>query len=388
MPLPLPAHRAQSAFWHLAPLVAGSTAIAVLVVVYDAWLKITNHTIVALSFLLVVLLIASVSTRWVAIATSLLAFACFNFFFLPPVRTFTIADPENWVALFTLLAVSIVASHLSAKARRQAQEAMARRDELAGMFEERTRLLQQRNEAEVLRRSAELKSALLASLSHDLKTPLTAVTLAAANLNASWLSDDQRREQAAIVVSELARLNRLFRDIVDMAKIETHAVVVESEWVQPSEIVEAAARQIAPALDRHVFRVDDDAEKVFARVDPRLTSAALAHLLENAAQYSSAGSEITITVAVSSAELRVSVRDRGPGVAPEDFDRLFDRFFRGSAAEQHRFGTGMGLAITRGLVAAAGGRVWAENAPEGGAIFTIAIPAETQPATALAAPDV
>jgi two-component system sensor histidine kinase KdpD len=372
----------------LVPLLAGSIAIALLVVVYHSWLNVTNPTIVALSFLLIVLLVASGATRWVAIATSLLAFASFNFFFLPPIRTFTIAEPENWVALFTLLAVSIVASHLSATARRQAQDAVARRDELARMFEERTHLLQQRNEAEVLRRSAELKSALLASLGHDLKTPLTAVTLAAANLNASWLSDDQRREQAAIVISELERLNRLFRDIVDMAKIETHAVVVESEWVQPSEIVEAAARQIAPALDHHVFRMEDDAEKMFVRIDPRLTSAALAHLLENAAQYSPVGSEIVVGVSVLAEELRLAVRDRGRGVATEDFERLFDRFFRGSASGQHRFGTGMGLAITRGLVAAAGGRVWAENAPGGGARFTIAIPVDIQPATALAAPEV
>jgi two-component system sensor histidine kinase KdpD len=127
---------------------------------------------------------------------------------------------------------------------------------------------------------------------------------------------------------------------------------------------------------------------VFVRVDPRLTTAALAHLLENAAQYSPAGSEILVSVAGPSDALRLSVRDRGPGVAPEDFDRLFDRFFRGAAADQHTFGTGMGLAITHGLVVALGGRVSAENAPDGGAVFTIAIPAETQQATALAAPDV
>ena len=386
-PLPSPVSERSAVRNHLAPLLAGSAAIGILVAVYHAWLKVTNPTIVALSFLLVVLLVASVATRWVAIATSLLAFISFNFFFLPPVRTFTIADPQNWVALFTLLAVSVVASHLSSQARRQAEEAMARRDELARMFVERTQLLQQRNEAEVLRRSAELKSALLASLSHDLKTPLTAVTLAATNLNASWLSDEQRREQAAIVVSELGRLNRLLGDIVDMAKIETDAVVVEREWVQPSEIAEAAARQVAPALERHVVQIADQAEKVFVRIDPRLTSAALAHLLENAAQYSPAGSEVMVGLTLASNELRLSVRDNGRGVPPEEFERLFDRFFRGAAAREHAFGTGMGLAITRGLVAAEGGRVWVENAPGGGAVFTIAVPVETQPAAALAAPE-
>jgi len=112
----------------LRALVIGLGSIGLVTAVYSAWLRVANPTIVALSFLLVVLIVATVSTRWVAIATSLMAFLCFNYFFLPPVGTWTIADPENWVALFTLLAVSIIASHLSAQARQRAVEATARRD--------------------------------------------------------------------------------------------------------------------------------------------------------------------------------------------------------------------------------------------------------------------
>ncbi|MBI2834042.1 MAG: DUF4118 domain-containing protein [Acidobacteria bacterium] len=478
-----------------------------------AWLGVTNPTIVALSFLLVVLIVATVSTRWVAIATSLLAFLCFNFFFLPPVGTWTIADPQNWVALFTLLAVSIIASHLSSQVRRRAQEATARRDELARLFDltrdillttvtadavalvaryiarrfslkgvticlpeprgwklhhsgkrtfeidtgrldsalaaararleldahertyaghsrieapdgtsawlvplrlgtrpvgllalqgedvesgtrdaiagvtaiaiERTQLLEEREEAEVVRRGAELKSVLLASLSHDLKTPLTAVTVAANNLDASWLTAEQRREQAEIVRAELRRLTRLFQDIVDMARIETNAVAAEPEWVQPAEIVEAAARQVDHALAPHKLEIDAGTDKALVRLDPRLTSAALAHLLENAGQYSPPGSTITVRATLLSDELQIAVCDHGVGIAPQDLDYLFERFYRGVDARQQRFGTGMGLAITRGLLAAAGGRVWAENHPEGGAIFTIAVRAESRTAAAL-----
>lgn len=108
--------------------------IGLLTAIYH-WLGVTNPTIVALSFLLVVLIVAAVLTRRVAVATSLMAFVCFNFFFLPPVGTLTIADPQNWVALFTLLSVSIVASHLSSQVRRRAQEATARRDELSRLFD-------------------------------------------------------------------------------------------------------------------------------------------------------------------------------------------------------------------------------------------------------------
>lgn len=351
---------------YLGELLAALSAIALVTAIYSAWLGVTNPTIVALTFLLVVLIVAAVSTRAIAVATSLVAFICFNYFFLHPVGTFAIAAAQDWVALFTLLAVSLIASHLSTEVRRRAQEAA-----------------EERKDAELSRRGAEVKSALLASLSHDLRTPLTAVTVAANNLNASWLSDAQRREQAEIVRVELARLNRLFQDIVDMAKIDTKAVAAEREWVQPSEIVEAALKQVEQAVADHALEVDAGSEGALVRVDPRLTSAALAHLLENAGQYSPPGAPIAVSVAVSSNEVRITVRDRGAGIQPDDLEQVFERFYRGPSARQQRFGTGMGLAITRGLLSAEGGRVWAENHPDGGAAFTIALPAETRTAAAL-----
>lgn len=347
-------------------LLLALTVIGMLTAIYVALLGITHPTTVALSFLLVVLIVATVSTRRVAIATSVVAFLCFNFFFLPPVGTWTVADPQNWVALFTLLAVSIVASHLSSEVRRRAQQEAA--------------LLAERKEAEVVRRGAEIKSMLLASLSHDLKTPLTAVTVAANNLDAAWLTDDQRREQVDIIRTELGRLNRLFDDIVAMARIEANAVASEPEWVQPAEIIEAAARQVGRALGTHILEVDAGADRTLVRLDPRLTSAAVAHLLENAAQYSPPQTVIAVQATLAANELQIAVRDHGIGIAPQDLDHLFERFYRGVDARQQRFGTGMGLAITRGLLAAEGGRVWAKNHSEGGATFTIAVPVESRTA--------
>jgi two-component system, OmpR family, sensor histidine kinase KdpD len=311
----------------------------VLTVVYAGWFGVAHHTIVALSFLLIVLIVAARSTQRVAIATSLLAFACFNFFFLPPVGTFRIAGAENWAALFALLAVSLIGSHLSALARRRAQEAL----------------------------SAELKSALLASLGHDLKTPLTAATIAANNATAAWLTEEQRREQMDILIDELERLNRLFRNIIEMAAIESDAVVVEREWVQTGEIVDAAVKQVEPLLARRALEIDLGSDRPIVHLDPRLTTAALGHILENAARYSPENAPITVTVAVSSDGLRIAVRDRGPGLsAPSD-----------------GFGTGLGLAITRGLLAVEGGTVSAANHPDGGAVFTISVPARTKSAAEL-----
>lgn len=355
-------------------------AVAAVTAAYVLWIGTSNHTIAALSYLLVVLVVSSLSTLWIAISASILAFLCFNFFFFPPVGTFRIDYAEDWITLFTLLAVSVVASQLSARARRRAQEAMAQRDELSRLLDERARLLKDREDAEVVRRSNELKSALLAALSHDLRTPLTAVTVAANNLKASWLSEEERREQTDIVLAELGRLNRLFQNLVDMARIEINAVAAEQEWVQPAEIVEAAVRQVEHALHQHRVELDVTVDKTLVRLDPRLTSAALAQLLENAAHYSPASSPITVQVVLSADEVQIAVRDHGMGIAPEDLDHVFDRFYRGKNNSQHQFGTGMGLAIVRGLLAAQGGRAVAQNLPDGGSAFTITIPTETRSA--------
>ena len=347
-------HRVQRAA-EVRALLLGLVALGVVSACYVLWLHVTNPTIVSLSFLLIVLVVATMSTRRVAIATSFAASFCFNFFFLAPIGTLRIADPQSLAELFALLTVSLLASHLSSQVR----------------------------EAQVVGRAAELKSSLLESLSHALKTPLTAVTVAANNLNAASLNAEERREQAGIVRAELERLNRLFQDIVDMARIETRAVAAEKEWVQPSEIVEAAARQVESSCNAHPLEVDLKGDRSLVRVDPRLTSAALAHVLENAGQYSPPGSPIDVNVAVVANELRIAVRDRGNGIKAHEQHRLFERSYRGAEAQLQRFGTGLGLTIAQGLVAAEGGRIWAANHPHGGAIVTIAVPTETRAAAVM-----
>jgi len=324
-----------------------------------------NDTTVALALLLGVLVVAAVASRRIAILTSLVAFACFNFFFLQPVRTFTIASRDDLVALFALLAVSLIGSHLSHQARQRAKEAVE--------------LAQQRNEAEMARRAAETKSALVASLSHDLKTPLTALRIATGNLRNPQLSTDERREQIDIVETELDRLRRLFDNITDLASLETRAVSAELEWVQPSDIVEAAIRQTEGVLGVRDVQVAGSDGQHLVHLDPRLTSAALAHVLENAALYSPAGAPITIQLNVDPNRLLVAVHDRGPGVPAQELERIFERFYRAGRRNDH-FGSGMGLAITRGLLDLQGGRVTARNHPDGGALFTLDIPVATRAA--------
>jgi two-component system sensor histidine kinase KdpD len=247
---------------------------------------------------------------------------------------------------------------------------------------ERIHFLEERRQAELAQRSAGLKSALLASLAHDLRTPLTAIRVAAGNLHASWLTGEQRDEQADLVLSEVDRLTRLFQNILEMTRIEAGAVTHQSRWVHPSEIVEAARSQVDPASADREIRVFSRSEDRMVHVDPRLTSTAIAHLLENAAQYSPPASTITVAHEVTTEGLLVTVEDEGRGIAPSDKARLFEPFYRGEQGPRHRLGTGMGLAITRGLLAAEQGRVWAENRREGGARFSIQVPAPSRLAPA------
>jgi two-component system, OmpR family, sensor histidine kinase KdpD len=470
-------------------------AVLVVSLAYARWLHVNNGTTVALSLLLVVLIVAATSRLWTAVVTSVAALVCFNFFFIPPVGTLTIADPQNWVALLVFLAVSLVASNLSSVARARAEEAMARRDEVARLFDlsrdillmtesreaipalarlvgrrfdldyiaiclphgagwnvseagslmlpldeaqltvamksgeaqrtieagrwvvrlvplrfgarpigllavagrpvepgtldalggvaaiaiERAQFLEERKSAELARQSEELKSALLASLGHDLRTPLTAIRVAAANLQASWLTDEERRDQSTLVLTEVERLTRLFQNILEMARIDAGAVGTDLRWAHPSEIIAGARDQVVHTLGQHEVAVEIDTE-CMVRVDPRLTAAALAHLLENAAQYSPSGSPIFVRAAVTDEGFVLSVRDSGPGISVEDMPHLFDRFYRGKVATPRVSGTGMGLSIARGLLAVERGRIRAENYPGGGAQFTIVVPAQTKTA--------
>lgn len=316
---------------------------------------ITNPTTIALTYLLVVLFIAATSELRLSLLASVGCMLCVNFFFLPPVGTFSVVDSENAVALVAFLTVSIVASKLSASAR--AREA-------------------ERRAAELSHQRAELSSALLASLSHDLRTPLTAIRTAIDNLETGPLSEEQRREQARVASGQLERLTRQFEAILDLARIEAGAVETRRAWTTPAEIIEAGMAKATSTLRGRDVRVEAP-EDVGVELDPRLTASALVHLLENAARYSPDG-PILVRAWTEGAGLRIDVSDEGTGLSPADIERVFQPFYRGERSAARSPGTGMGLAITRGLLAAQGGRVWAENVASGGACFSVAVPARSR----------
>jgi two-component system sensor histidine kinase KdpD len=311
-----------------------------------------NPTTVALVLLLVVLATATIARLRVAIGVAVVATLALNYFFLPPVGTLVIADPQNWIALFVFLVVAVTASKLSSAARDRA----------------------------LARQKAELAGTLLASLSHDLRTPLTAIRIAVDNLSGELTLDD-RRTQARAATSELDRLTRVLEHILEMARIDAAAIHVDRQWVGAADVVDAALAYVRPLFDGHALRVDADGN-LQTEIDPRLASGALSHLLENAAQYSPADQEIVVRASVEADGLHVTVSDHGPGLESSEVDQLFERFFRGQAARQRSSGTGMGLSISRGLITAAGGRVWAENVPGAGARFSMVVPGRVRHGTA------
>lgn len=331
-------------------LALATVALAVLTLVLRGWWGHTNPTTTALVFLLVVLGSATRARLWVASAVSILAFLGLNYFFMPPYGTFAIADAENIIALAVFLAVSLIASSLSTAARDRA----------------------------LARQSAELTSTLLASLGHNLRTPLTAIRVASDNLQHEGLAETDRREQTDVIRTEVNRLQRLFDQVHDLAQVDAGTVTAHAEWVSLLAIYDAALDRIAGSVGGRDVRVTRNSDEL-VYVDPRLTAGALAHVLENAAQYSPSHTPIDVTLSLDTDGLMCVVRDYGSGIAPDDLAHVFDAFYRGRSAERRPAGTGMGLSIARGLLAAERGRISAARLPEGGSAFTIRVPGPRRP---------
>jgi len=245
---------------------------------------------------------------------------------------------------------------------------------------ERARFLRQVSRTEALRQSDELKSALLASVSHALRTPLTSMRAAVDNLlqhDLNW-DKDALREFHLIISEEVHRLSRLVGNLLEMARIEAGELQVSRQWGSLAEIFANVIDRCAPSFRSHkvIAALRDDLPLV--SVDSRLVAEALTNIVENAAKYSPAGSRIVMDARVEAGVLLISVADEGPGIAPEEIGRIFDKFYRGpSSADRPSAGTGMGLAITRGIVEAHGGKVWVERKSTG-VKFTISIPVESK----------
>ena len=237
-------------------------------------------------------------------------------------------------------------------------------------------LLAERAQREQIEVEAErLRTSLLSSLSHDLRTPLAAITGAAGTLldEQTPVAPEARRGLLTAILGESQRMNRLIGNLLDMIRVESGALRTQREWQPLEEPLGVALIRLGDRLKGRAVSVDLPPDLPLVPVDAVLMEQVFVNLLENAIKYTPAGSPIDVSASSDGAFVRVSVADRGPGIPAGEEDRIFEKFYR-SAGAPPGGGVGLGLTICRGIVAAHGGKIWAENRPGGGAVFQFTLP--------------
>jgi two-component system sensor histidine kinase KdpD len=445
-----------------------------------------NATTVALTYVLAIL---AVSTAWgivVAVGMSVAAMLFFNYNFLPPVGTFTVADPQNWVALFAFLTVSVLASHLSSRARQKAEDASARRREIEklylfsqGLLEfgnviqllnriptqivdifevgaaalllaekqkiyrsgpvlsqldleslkavvireepfidlsnslsfvpvrlglrpigslgisgtvlsrqtleaigtltavaiERARAIEQLGQTEAAREGERLRTALLDSVTHALRTPLTSIKASVTNLLSNPnVTEKQRTELLTIVNEETDRLNRLVGEAAEMARLDAGEVELNLASHPIEYVVRSALEQMKGALGIREIRLQIPAQVSNVLVDATRARDALTHLIENADRYSPADQPITVSAEATPDFIVTSVADRGAGIDDLEQSLIFEKFYRGKDQRYLVQGTGMGLPIAKAIIEAHGGTISVTSQRGQGSVFSFTLP--------------
>jgi two-component system sensor histidine kinase KdpD len=447
-----------------------------------------NQTTVALTLLLAILAVSAVWGMAVSVFTSIVAMLAFNYFFLPPVGTFTIADPQNWVALCAFLVTSIVGSQLSSRIRKEADEAHQRRREVERLYRfsrkllgegnviqlmnaipdyivesfeagaaelflpqkdkfyrsgfgsshldeekmktaflhdevmiepqqgvyfipvrmgvrpigslgvsgsqisrqsieavstlvaiaiERARAVEQLGQTEAERQGERLKSALLDSITHDFRTPLTSMKAAASSLLASENPEAvQTRELLTIIDEECDRLNRLVEEAGEMAKLEAGEFELDLQPTPIDEIIQASLAHCKTALAGRPVEMNVPPNLPPVRADLERAKEAMVQLIDNANLYSPKDQPITITAELAGDAVTTSVADRGPGI--DDFDQtmIFDKFYRGKDQRYLVRGTGMGLPIAKAIIAAHRGTMGVTSQLGHGSVFSFTLPVD------------
>jgi two-component system sensor histidine kinase KdpD len=478
------------------PAIARATGAVLLVfgivVLYFKYVHV-NPTTVALSLLVAILVVSAAWGLRYAIPMSILSTLCFNFFFLPPVGTLTIVDPQNWVALIAFLCTSLIASHLSERVRDEARESARRRKEVERLYRFSKQLLLTDNIVELLkmipvhvvetfglenaaihlgdrdkvyrsgaeieqlsstelktvsatgepvfdrehkrslvpvsmglrrlgslgiagdtlsretleamsgliaiaieragavdtlmrseasRESERLRSALLDSITHEFRTPLTSIKASVTSLKSeATMTEEQRRDFVEIIDEESDRLNRLIGEAVEMARLDANEVKLELGPHRIGEAIEGALEESRNTIADHPVEVRVPDNLPPAVMDVEWIKKVLQHLIENAAKYSPAGQPIFISGEVRNGRLITSVADRGMGIDDLERSMIFDKFYRGQSQRYRVQGTGMGLAIVKAIVEAHGGRIEVSSQLGNGSVFSFGLPVASHAGT-------
>lgn len=465
--------------------IASLAAVLAIVLTYRH-VVLVNPTTVALTFLLAVLIISATWGLKYAVVTALVATSAFNYFFLPPVGTFTIADTQNWVALFVFLVTAIIASHLAERARREASDATRRRHEVERLYAfsqqllvaenvvgllnvlsqlvvdsfacdtaalfvagrgniyrssatsrelaaeqlrvcaargepfvdpgkrlryvplrlgvrsvgsigvsggalsretleaigsliaiaiERAGAVEKLGRAEAAREGEKLRSALLDSVTHEFRTPLTSIKASVTGLlSGARLDDSQRKELLTIIDEESDRLDHLVGEAAQMAQLDANQIELHREPHRIQEAIERAVEESRKPLAGHPVEVAVPDDLPAVRFDLDRIKDVLNQLLENAGKYSPPDAPVRISAEKRGAYVAVNVADRGPGI--DDFEQslIFDKFYRGKDQRYSVQGTGMGLSIAKAIVEAHGGTISVTSQLGHGSVFSFTLP--------------
>jgi len=314
-----------------------------------------------LAFLLVVLGASAREGRLVGLTIAVVCFVSFNFFLFHPLYTLAVADPLDWWILIAFLATATVAAELL---HRQQQARALAEDRAA----EIVRLAEEAKHVEALREADRMKDALLATVSHDLRTPLTSIRATAAEIRGEGI------EAAAVIEEEAERLGRFVSDLLDLSRIRAGGAPSDPQINAAEDLVGAALERVRGLPGAAEIRVVMPAggEIPVGRFDFVQALRSLVNIVENALRHSPG--DVELEVSRTGADLLFEVRDRGPGVAEGDRLRLFEAFHPGRTSRGH--GTGLGLAIAREAARLQGGNVEFRPRPGGGSIFVLRLPAE------------
>jgi K+-sensing histidine kinase KdpD len=322
-----------------------------------------NEAHVTLAYLLVVQGASARGGRPLGMLLAAVAFVYFDWFFLPPYGTFALSDPLNWLVLFAFLATSMISAQLLYRARSEADVARERAEEIK-------RLAVLAAETIGLQESHRAKDAVLASVSHDLRTPLTTIKALAHELA------DAGDERAMIIEQEADRMNRFVADILDLSRISS-GLKLDVQPNEADDLLGAAAQRVAGRLEGRNLEIHlDPADPILiGRFDFAQTLRALVNVIENAIKYSPADSMIELGARRDNGMLCFMVSDRGPGIPKGEHDRVFEPFYRRRGAQPDVGGVGLGLSIARGLAEAESGSLDYAPRDGGGSVFTLCVPA-------------
>jgi two-component system, OmpR family, sensor histidine kinase KdpD len=462
---------------------------AVIIAVVAAYRHVTaiNPTTVALTLLVAVLIVSAVWGLRYAVFLAVFATLAINYYFLPPVGTFRIAETQNWVALLAFLAAAVIASQLSERARNEALHATQRRREIERLYAfsqrlmttenvpellnsipryivesfgasvaalfvvgrkdiyrsspgkkldgeqlraiaargeptmdrehqlfftplrlgvrsvgaiglsggllsretlealgsliaiaiERTAAVEKLSKAEASREGEKLRSAILDSVTHEFRTPLTAIKASATSLlSDANLDSAQQQELITVINEETDRLNHLVGEAAEMAQLDANQVELQREPHHIREAIDRALEEARQFVANHTIEIDIAGDLPLVSFDLDRIKDVLCQLLENAGKYSPPGSSIRITAETSDHTLSISVADHGPGI--DDFEQslIFDKFYRGKNERYRIQGTGMGLAIAKAVVEAHGGSIDVTSQLGNGSVFSFVLPVE------------